>query len=424
MNTIESTVCNNLCISCGICKAVCPKDCIAFHKEKGMKLPAIDKNSCIECGKCYQVCPGKGFDYTRFVNDTEEASFWFGSYRNVYTAYSLDEKRRGNSVSGGVVTELVYRLLENKEYESAFLIGTHRYLDDEAAVKRYTAGQSLDDTQKSRYLPVSQEKAVSYILSHRREKIILVGTGCFVQGIMNVIDSYKLDRKQYFIIGLFCDKTMTGNVVDYFSRHSVLKGQRMDKFFFRTKEAGGWPGGVQIISDAGRVMNLPNTERMKVKDYFQPERCLYCLDKLNMFADISVGDNYTGTNSDSKGSNSVIVRTQEGQRVWDAYASSIYCESSSKEHVVASQHLKQRALNSCYAELKGRSVKEKINVTGDLFTEPELTLKVRMKYWFKRFKIRVGTNYGRASWMLSLCLVWKNIKLKVKNVMRRSSICL
>lgn len=424
MNTIESTVCNNLCISCGICKAVCPKDCIAFHKEKGMKLPAIDKNSCIECGKCYQVCPGKGFDYTRFVNDTEEASFWFGSYRNVYTAYSLDEKRRGNSVSGGVVTELVYRLLENKEYESAFLIGTHQYLDDEAAVKRYTAGQSLDDTQKSRYLPVSQEKAVSYILSHRRKKIILVGTGCFVQGIMNVIDSYKLDRKQYFIIGLFCDKTMTGNVVDYFSRHSVLKGQRMDKFFFRTKEAGGWPGGVQIISDTGRVMNLPNTERMKVKDYFQPERCLYCLDKLNMFADISVGDNYTGTNSDSKGSNSVIVRTQEGQRVWDAYASAIYCESSSKEHVVASQHLKQRALNSCYAELKGRSVKEKINVTGDLFTEPEPTLKVRMKYWFKRFKIRVGTNYGRASWMLSLCLVWKNIKLKVKNVMRRSSICL
>ena len=424
MNTIESTVCNNLCISCGICKAVCPKDCIEFHKEKGMRLPAIDKNSCIECGKCYQVCPGKGFDYTRFVNDTEESSFWFGSYRNVYTAYSLDEQRRSNGVSGGVVTELVYRLLEDKEYESAFLIGTHQYLRDEVAVKRYTAGQSLEDTQKSRYLPVSQEKAISYILSHRKEKVILVGTGCFVEGFMNVMDSYKLDRRQYFIIGLFCDKTMTGNVVDYFSRHSALKGQRMDKFFFRTKEAGGWPGGVQIISEEGRGMNLPNTERMKVKDYFQPERCLYCLDKLNMFADISVGDNYTGNNSDLRGSNSVIVRTEEGQRIWDKYATAIYCENSSAEQVIASQHLKQRIQNSCFAQIKGNSVKGKINETGGLFAEPEITLKVRMKYWLKCFKIKVGAGYGKAPWALSLCLVWKNIKIKAKNLIRMSSICL
>lgn len=424
MSTVENTVCNNLCISCGICKAVCPKNCIDFQRERGFNLPIIDKDNCINCGRCYQVCPGKGFDYTKFLNNTEVSSFWFGSYRAVYTAYTLDQDRQRNAVSGGIITELVYHLLEDKEYESAFLIDTHQYISNEVSTNRYTRGQSLENSQKSRYLPVSQEKAVSYILSHREERVILVGTGCFVQGIMNVIDSYKLDRKQYFIIGLFCDKTMTANVINYFERHSALKGQRMDAFYFRTKEVGGWPGGVQIISNEGEAVNLPNTERMKVKEYFQPERCLYCLDKLNMFADISVGDNYTGRNSDSKGSNSVIVRTDEGQRVWDKYAGAIYCEISSAEHIMASQHLKQRSQNSCFARIKEKSVNQKINVADNLFTQPKITLKIKLKYWLKCLKIRIGENYDKTPWALSLCLIWKNVKIKVKSVVQRRSICL
>lgn len=231
MNTVENTVNNDLCISCGICKAVCPKNCIRYQREKGLWVPVIDKEECIQCGICYQVCPGKGFSYTKILTQSKDSSFWFGEYLGVYTAWTLDEKRRKNAVSGGVVTELVYNLLKNGEYDSAFLVDTHQYQEGQAYTNRYVKGDNLESSQKSRYLPVSQEKAVTYILSHREEKVILVGTGCFVEGMLNIMNVHHLERENYFIIGLFCDRTMSWNVIDYFSKHPSLKGEKLNKLF-------------------------------------------------------------------------------------------------------------------------------------------------------------------------------------------------
>ena len=424
MNTVKKTVDSGLCISCGICKAVCPKNCIEYKKEKGLNLPIIDSESCVNCGRCMQVCPGIGFDYTHFLSQSEDTSFWFGTYQALYCAWSLDKRRRRNSVSGGVVTELTYNLLESGEYDSAFLIGTHQYDEKDVQTRRYTKGDSLEDTQKSRYLPVSQEQAVSYILSHRTEKIVLVGTSCFVQGIMKVIDTYKLERNNYFIIGLFCDKTMTWNIIEYFRKHPSLIGESMIEFYFRTKDVGGWPGGVQLLTDTGAAIDLPNTERMKVKEYFQPERCLYCLDKLNMFADIAVGDNYTGKHADKERSNSVIVRTQEGMRVWEKFSSAFYYEEADKEHIMKSQHLQQRVKNDCYSRLKEKKIKQKINTTGELIKESPITWKNRLQYGFRCLKIWVGKNWNKRPYVLSVCLIWKNIKLQVKKMLKRSSKCL
>lgn len=424
MSTVEFTADSNLCISCGMCRAVCPKNSIKFQNRNGLFIPVIDKEKCADCGMCYRVCPGKGFDYTKYLSPSDEVSLLFGEYYAIYTAWTLDEQRRSNSVSGGVVTELVHLLLENGDYESAFLVDTHEYLKGAVCTHRYIRGDILTNTQKSRYLPVCQEKAVSYILSHPQEKIILVGTGCFVEGMLNLIDSSKLDRQNYFIIGLFCDRMMTMNVVRYFSRHKALKGRSMDKLFFRTKEVGGWPGGVQIIADSGEKIALPKTERMKVKDYFMPERCIYCLNKLNVFSDLSVGDNYTGKHSDSKGSNSVIVRTEEGQRVWKLYSHAFHYEEVEASHIWRGQHLKERTKNCCYAKCKEKRIKQNINVTGSLLAEPKVTLGTRIKYRLKYLKTCIGANYDRAAYVLSFCLIWRNLKLKVGNIVKRSSICL
>lgn len=423
MDTVENTVNNNLCISCGICKAVCPVNCISYQKERGLWIPIIDREKCIHCGKCYQVCPGKGFHYTEMLPEEKESSFWFGKYHNMYTAWTLNAERRKNAVSGGVVTELVYNLLESGMYDSAFLIGTHQYQARQAYTNRYTKEDSLENSQKSRYLPISQEKAAAYILSHREERVVLVGTSCFVEGIINIINSYHLKRENYFIIGLFCDRTMSWDVMDYFSEHPSLKGEKLKQFFFRTKDAGGWPGGVQMETDSGKVVRLPNTERMKVKDYFYPERCMYCLDKLNMFADISVGDNYTKEHSDTMGSSSVIVRTDMGVQVWEKYKSHFMCQESAPEQMKKSQHLARRKDNYWYAGLKEKAIGQRINETDGILGKSGIPLKIKLKYCVRRFKLWVGSHYKKASWMLSACLVLEDMKLKIKKMLERSSIC-
>ncbi|MBQ3451578.1 MAG: Coenzyme F420 hydrogenase/dehydrogenase, beta subunit C-terminal domain, partial [Selenomonadaceae bacterium] len=65
------------------------------------------------------------------------------------------------------------------------------------------------------------------MLENRDKKLILVGTSCFIQGILNVIAHFKLNRRNYFLAGLFCDKTMNYNVWNYFKNFGA------DKLFFR-----------------------------------------------------------------------------------------------------------------------------------------------------------------------------------------------
>lgn len=411
MKDVRQTTKDNLCISCGICKAVCPVDCITYKPECGMQLPVIDLERCVKCGKCYRVCPGKGIDYTEKKDMLNDDDFWFGNYHDIVTAHVKRADRRHNAVSGGVVTQLIDCLLQSGAYESAFLIDCHEYDTQKVQTAHYKKGDDLKDTQKSRYLPVSHERAVSYIIKHKDEKIILVGTGCFIEGFWNVMEEYRLNRDNYFLIGLFCDKTMSYHVIKFFENHKALQGETMNKLYFRSKEAGGWPGDVLLETQSGKKVVLPKTERMKVKDYFVPERCLYCLDKLNMFADISVGDNYTGEFSDSEGSNSVIIRTARGKEVWEQFKEEFEYRQSSKDAVVKSQHLNGRKANLQNDAFKSQQIKHSVNHV-DIAVKK--TAKGRIRYGIKRFKSKVGMRYGQKPYLLSVCLIWKNMKLKIK----------
>lgn len=418
MSTVEITTNSHLCTSCGICKAVCPKNCITYEQSNGLYIPVVDNVKCVDCGRCYQVCPGKGFDYTKY-DTSEVADFWEGNYQAIYSASTKNDTRLQNAVSGGVVTELVYNLLDADEYEAAFLIGTHQYQNHMVETECVIKGDDLSITQKSRYLPVSQEKAVSYILAHRDAKVILVGTSCFVQGVLNVIEAYKLKRENYFIIGLFCDRTMTFGVVDYFSKHSSLKGKELDTMYFRSKEVGGWPGGVRLETADGHKVDLANTERMKVKDYFHPERCLYCLDKLNKYADISVGDNYTKENSDKQGSSSVIVRTEKGADVWEQYASKFNWQESSIDKIRKSQHLGKRKENLKFAALKEKKHGDTINIVGAKVAVGKISWKTKLRYAMRLLKLKVGDQYKKHPGYLHCFLLWKNFKLLVKRVLKK-----
>lgn len=199
---------------------------------------------------------------------------------------------------------------------------------------------------------------------------------------------YGLKRSNYFIIGLFCDRTMSMNVIRYFRNHPVIKSG-LREFYFRTKDSGGWPGGVRIVEDNGKIHDLPNTERMKVKDYFQPERCLYCLDKLNVYADISVGDNYTGRNSDIHGSNSVIIRTEEGLRVWRELEGNFEVHESSAAEIETSQHIGARKDNYFFALIKGAEVGIEINGVN---MSKSLPSGIVGKYRKKLKTLRLGAN--------------------------------
>lgn len=262
---------------------MCPKKCIASTFEAGSYQPTIDENACVDCGRCYRVCPGKSADYTK----TSAKDIFVGTAIKCLAAQTKDKEILARATSGGAVTTPVKNLLRDKIFDAAFLVDTYNH-DEETFTNLYTAESDFTNTPKSRYLTINHSRAVRYMLENPDAKLIPVGSSCFVQGILNVIAQFKLNRDNYFPAGLFCDKTMHYNVWTYF------KEMGADKLFFRTKEQSGWPGNVGIETQ-GKKIFLPRETRMQVKDFFCVERCHYCLDKLNQFADISFGDNYTKT---------------------------------------------------------------------------------------------------------------------------------
>lgn len=355
---ISSVVENNLCVSCGLCAGVCPKNCISSTFKSGSYLPSIDENSCVNCGLCYKICPGKSADYiTPYENAPTD--IFFGFAKKCFAVQTKDKEILKQSSSGGVVTTLVKNLLQDKVYDAAFLVDTYNH-DAEIFTNLYTSDSDLSNTPKSRYLTVNQSNAVKFMLKNRDKKLILVGTSCFIQGILNVIKNFKLNRENYFLAGLFCDKTMNYNVWNYFKALS-----NVDTLFFRTKEQKGWPGIVGIKNKDKKIF-LPRKTRMQMKDFFCVERCRYCLDKLNQFADISFGDNYSKAPlpkpmSRKAGVSCIIIRTDAGESIFNKYLDKFLVSELSTQDVYDCHGIKARKKNFTFSKYKSEQIGYQIN---------------------------------------------------------------
>lgn len=312
------TVNYNLCCGCGICKGICPKNCISWERKNGLFLPVIDKGVCVNCGLCASVCPGLGHPYSPMHTAAETVT---GTFLECCNAWSKDADLRHVSASGGVISSMIQALLSSGKYDGAFCLDSYDYREQLKTrlytVEEVTARWASSNAPKSRYLPVSHENAIRYLKENRDKRLILVGTSCAIRGLQAAVAKLNLNRNHYLFVGLFCDKVFNYNVLSYFS-DTYAQGKTVQELHFKNKESGGWPGDMKFFPANGEPFYVPPKERAKAKAYFMPERCLYCVDKLNSCADISLGDNYTGQDDSPLGSNSVIIRTEAGVAAWFA----------------------------------------------------------------------------------------------------------
>ena len=359
MMNISFTTEQNLCCGCGVCVGVCPKKCISWKRSaNGMYQPIIDQDLCVKCGICMKVCPGLGHQH----KDNSDQDAVRGKVISAYNAWSINPQIRHISASGGVISSIVKQLLEDGRYDVAFMVDTYDYRH-----QLVTMPVTVNDIRnvvsssypKSRYLPVSHENAVIYAKNNREKKVIIIGTSCAIRGFLAAIKQLHLKRENYLLLGLFCDSIFSYNVIDYFSQSSFCGERELEKLHFKNKESGGWPGNMKFFFSDGSTEYQDKSERAKVKDYFRPERCLYCIDKLNVCADISFGDNYTEQDSSGQGSNSVIVRTELGSTIWNEVISVLEYREVTINQIMKAQHVNWRLNHFCYGRLKERDIEKK-----------------------------------------------------------------
>ena len=424
MKNVEMiTVKNNMCVSCGFCRAVCSSNCIEYELYMGKYIPRIIQDKCTECGICIEICPSLNvnFNSRRSCNETEETlNQYIGRFTKCFSAYSKNVETRINSVSGGCVTTLIQKLLDTEEYDVAFLVDSFNYLNF-CETKAYRKNDNLKDTAKSRYIPISHESMVKYILEKREEKIIVVATSCAVHALNNVINKFKLSKEKILILGLFCDKVMNYNIFDYFEDYNKM-GESLKNLVFRTKENSVWPGHLKLEYGNNKSVYLPSLERIILKDYFVIERCLYCIDKLNQFADISFGDCYSKKTKSEKGLNSVIIRSAQGSKVWEKVKDEISFTETEIDDIYEGQKIDLKRMNYIFSLIKDSETNLKIYKNLSFIKEID-ELENRHEYEQAIEKLQIGEDYINNKKILAHELFKKyyflRISRKIKDFIKR-----
>lgn len=406
-NTVRYAAQNGLCCGCGVCKGICPKVCISWERKDGLYLPSIDERLCINCGLCASVCPGLGHVYDSVKETAEETVT--GTVLICCNAWSKDAALRHVSASGGVTSAMIRSLLEKGIYDGAFCLDSYDYRN-QLKTRLYTAKETAacwteSNAPKSRYLPVSHESAVMYMKNNRDKKLILVGTSCAIRALQAAVKKLNLNREQYLFIGLFCDKVFNYNVHSYFE-DTYAHGAVLKSLHFKNKESGGWPGDMKFFPERGEAFYVPLAERAKAKAYFMPERCLYCVDKLNVCADISLGDNYTGKDDSPLGSNSIIIRTQKGLNAWNEVNNILEKCPIDIADIQKAQFLSGRLNHLYFGALKEKRLSKSLDLNPGV--QREGNYREYERAWFDSLKkLQCGAGYHCAPRKLN-CQILKD----------------
>jgi coenzyme F420 hydrogenase subunit beta len=288
-----------------------------------------------------------------------------GAPLDAYIAFSRDEVIRRKSASGGVVTALLRELISKKEFEQAFVLKWEKFDGKRPKVQPTDNPETIISASKSKYLPASVEEVIFYLKMRPDSKIIVVATPCQIHGILKYLRLKKMSPSNILFLGLFCDKTLNLNFLQWYHDMYARNGEKIEKFYYRDKEAGGWPGDTRIIFDSGREVIIDRNVRINLKKYFQLTRCLYCFDKFNQLADISFGDCYIRGEKDMLGKSNLIIWTKKGNELVQRYSYLFNIKRVEVERIYQSQNIGERYKNLVAAQV----LSKRHNIYPDLIRD-------------------------------------------------------
>jgi len=339
---ITAIVSNDLCHSCGACANVCHPEVISFYEtEAGHIFPKINYEGCTACELCSAVCPGIEFGKT-ITNIMEKVKDPFEGYvLKTQIGQSKDKEILENSQSGGIASAIILHALESNLIDTAIVA----VMSNEGSIHGdVILAYNKEDvllSQQSKYIPIPLLTALS-IVKKKKERFALVGVSCHIHGLHNVLDRKPTLKKQFvFSIGLVCDRVMVNAGMDYLIDKAGVKKNDVTSFKFRDKKPYGYPGHVHIRTLKKSYVLSPE-ERMSIKDFFTPARCRICFDKMNIGADITIGDPHGVENVDRvKGESLVITRTKMGESILNSI-DSIKLRTGSYDIALSGQSIKRK----------------------------------------------------------------------------------
>lgn len=313
---IQTVVSNELCFGCGTCNVVCPAKAICMvFSSMGRLFPKMNENTCTQCGLCLKVCPG--IDITGRLAEKIEPTL-FGEVQEVLFACSADEDTFNNAQSGGATTETLAYLFDEGRIDAALVVVQEK---QHAKYRVVTTKRDLCDCQTSQYTPVDLVSGLLLLKDFKH--VAVVGLPCHMEGVVKLMELFpnKYNNIEY-LLGLICAGTqsqLTVDVVKCVGEKRIGKITDDEQIRWRQKKYSNYKrADIAILDSDGKVRMLDNNIRHTAKHYLSSPRCKLCFDKMNLYADIVLGDAWGVSGEDTKkGGNVIVCRTDKGKTLID-----------------------------------------------------------------------------------------------------------
>ena len=346
-NSINYTVKHDLCTGCGICVGICAKNAIRIECDEGNFRPKVDAEKCNKCGLCLKACPGTGIDLkgmadSLFQEEGIVSDEYIGKFLHCYTGYSNDYDMRYHAASGGLTSQFLIWLLENKIIDGAVV--TKFDTTESYKVKTFiaTTKEEIISARSSKYAPVSHYDTIKLIKNASGDKYVVVGLPCHIHGLRKAMKIDKrLNNKIVGLFSIYCSSSRSFNFTEYIMKERDIDLNKVEYLSYRDN---GCLGGLVVKGDGIDYYQDYQIYCNSLRSIFVPRRCLFCIDHYGELADVSFGDIHIEPYiQDKVGINSVVVRSS----CWNSLLERAYSEGA-----ITLQPLATTVLNSSQRSAK------------------------------------------------------------------------
>ncbi|RDU22002.1 Coenzyme F420 hydrogenase/dehydrogenase, beta subunit C-terminal domain [Anaerosacchariphilus polymeriproducens] len=314
----------NKCTGCGACENICPKHAILMQPDKeGFLYPSINEELCVECGKCLKVCP---------IIDLKEP---IEREPTVWAGYSLCEKIRKQSSSGGIFSLLAEKVIEGGgivcgvELDENFIV-RHSCTNNSDEIKKYNGSKYVQSETKDIF-----KKVKSYLVEGK--EVLFSGTPCQVAGLRSYLGK---EYESLICVDCICFGVPSPLVFQkYINSLETIKGKSIKNINFRSK-VNGWTGkkfSFEVTYSDDTSESEIITKNLYHRTFFSGlnarNSCYDCSFKTHIKpGDITLAD-FWGVEEllpdmdDGKGTSLIFLNTQKGEK----FLKAIKCRIKYKE---------------------------------------------------------------------------------------------
>jgi coenzyme F420 hydrogenase subunit beta len=259
-----------------------------------------------------------------------------------FIGHATDAEIRSKAQSGGVVSAILCHQLESGKITRALV--TEMPADGSLHPYAHLAEnrQQVLRARGSQYSPVLYDSQLSLSIRGRKG-VAMVGVPCQIQTMCNTRKNSTTEDRIVLSIGLFCDQILCHAAVDHLLETAHVPRREASSIRFKDRLHGNFPGDLRIDRRPSTSVYLSNEVRLKIKSVYRPNRCRLCFDKLNVLADLAVGDTW-GLGSSKEGLSAILVRTQRGLDALRGAenAGAIAVKTVAPEAIIHGQGIEQR----------------------------------------------------------------------------------